>query len=143
MEMMAPVGPVYQAGTLSGNPLVMTAGIETIKILSQPEVYSQLEAKSSSLEDGIALAASKAGINIHISRVASLLTVFFTSQPVVNYESATRTDTARFGRFFQQLLTDGIFWPPSQFEAAFVSLAHSDDDIQAAIRVIAKALNAV
>ena len=141
MVMMAPVGPVYQAGTLSGNPLVMTAGIETIKILSQPGVYSQLEAKSSRLEDGIALAASEAGLNIHISRVASLLTVFFTSQPVVNYESATRTDTARFGRFFQQLLTDGIFWPPSQFEAAFVSLAHSDDDIQATINAIDKALS--
>ncbi len=141
MTMMAPVGPVYQAGTLSGNPLVMTAGIETIKILSQPEVYSQLETKSSSLEKGIALAASEAGINIHISRVASLLTVFFTSKPVVNYESATQADTALFGRFFQQLLADGIFWPPSQFEAAFVSLAHSDDDIQATIRAIDKALS--
>ncbi len=141
MVMMAPVGPVYQAGTLSGNPLVMTAGIETIKILSQPGVYSQLEAKSSRLEDGIALAASEAGVTLHISRVASLLTVFFTGKPVVNYESATQADTARFGRFFQQLLTGGIFWPPSQFEAAFVSLAHSDDDIQATINAIDKALS--
>jgi glutamate-1-semialdehyde 2,1-aminomutase len=140
MEMMAPVGPVYQAGTLSGNPLVMTAGIETIKVLSQPGIYSQLETKSSSLEEGIAIAASEAGISLRVSRVASLLTAFFGSEPVVDYESATQSDTTLFGRFFQQLLSEGIYWPPSQFEAAFVSIAHTDEDIQAAIGAISKAL---
>lgn len=139
MEMMAPVGPVYQAGTLSGNPLVMTAGIETIKALSQTGIYHQLEAKSSSLEEGITRATSGAGIGLHISRVASLITVFFTSDTVVDYESARRADTALFGRFFQQLLSEGIYWPPSQFEAVFVSLAHSDDDIQTTVRVVDKA----
>ncbi len=143
MEMMAPVGPVYQAGTLSGNPLAMTAGIETLKVLSQPGVYSQLEAKASTLEEGITTAASEANIALHISRVASLLTAFFTSKPVVDYESARRTDTTLFGRFFQQLLSDGLYWPPSQFEAAFVSLAHSDEDIQTTIRVIDKALSSL
>ena len=141
MEMMAPVGPVYQAGTLSGNPLVMTAGIETIKVLRQPGVYSQLEARSSGLEDGIAIAASEAGISLHISRVASLLTVFFGSEAVVDYESATQADTTLFGRFFQQLLSEGIYWPPSQFEAAFVSIVHTDEDIQTAIGVISKVLS--
>jgi len=143
MEMMAPMGMVYQAGTLSGNPLVMTAGMETIRVLSQPGIYSQLEAKSSHLEEGIAIAASEADISLRISRVASLLTAFFTSKLVVDYDSATRADTTLFGRFFQQLLSEGIYWPPSQFEAAFVSLAHSDEDIQLTIRAIDKALSSL
>jgi glutamate-1-semialdehyde 2,1-aminomutase len=143
MEMMAPRGPVYQAGTLSGNPLVMTAGIETLKILSQPGIYSDLEAKSSSLGKGIAAAAAGADISLHISRVASLRTDFFTNKPVVDYESATQADTTLFGKFFQQLLAEGIYWPPSQFEAAFVSLSHSNEDIQLTIKAIDKALNSL
>ena len=141
MEMMAPVGPVYQAGTLSGNPLAMTAGIETIKILRQPGVYEQLEKRALTLTKGITEAMSGAGIGLHIARVASLLTVFFTSQPVVDYESAKQADTTLFGKFFHQLLSAGIYWPPSQFEAAFVSLAHNDEDIQTTIRAIDKALS--
>ncbi len=143
MAMMAPVGPVYQAGTLAGNPLAMTAGIETIKALNQPGVYDQLATKASTLEEGIARAASEAGISLRISRVASLLTVFFTPDAVVDYESAKRADTALFGKFFQQLLSAGIYWPPSQFEAAFVSLAHSDEDIQLTIGAIAKSFSGV
>lgn len=141
MEMMAPVGAVYQAGTLSGNPLVMTAGIETLKILSQPGAYEQLEVKSSNLEKGIVKVAAETNVTLHISCVASLLTAFFTSKPVVDYETATQADTRLFSRFFQQLLSQGIYWPPSQFEAAFVSLAHSDEDIQTTIRAINKALS--
>lgn len=140
MEMMAPVGPVYQAGTLSGNPLVMTAGIETLKILSQPGAYERLEAMASSLEKGITTAASETDTALLISRIGSLLTAFFTTEPVIDYQSATRADTALFGRFFQQLLAKGIYWPPSQFEAAFVSLAHNDEDIQATINAISSAL---
>ncbi len=143
MEMMAPVGPVYQAGTLSGNPLVMTAGIETIKALGQPGVYHQLEARSSSLGGGLIKAASEAGIGLRISRVASLLTIFFTVKPVVDYESAKQANTRLFGRFFHQLLAEGIYWPPSQFEAAFVSLAHSDEDIQTTIKAVGKALSSL
>ena len=143
MNMMAPVGPVYQAGTLSGNPLVMTAGIETLNILSQPGVYSQLEAMSSSLEEGITTAVAEAGIELFVTRVASLLTVFFSNSPVVDFESAKQADTTLFGQFFHKLLAEGVYWPPSQFEAAFVSLAHSNDDIQATIRVIKKALKSL
>lgn len=140
MEMMAPVGPVYQAGTLSGNPLVMTAGIETIRVLGQPGVYQQLENKSSRLADGITKAASEAGIRLYLAHIASLLTVFFTGAEVVDYDSAKRSDTELFGRFFRKLLAAGIYWPPSQFEAAFISLAHSDDDIEITIKRIGDAL---
>jgi glutamate-1-semialdehyde 2,1-aminomutase len=143
MEMIAPVGPVYQAGTLSGNPLAMTAGIETLKLLSRPGVYDQLESKAVSLEKGIATGATKAGINMYISRVASLLAVFFSGDPVVDYETAKKADTALFNKFFHSLLAEGIYWPPSQFEAVFISVAHSDEDIQFTIRVIDKALNSI
>jgi len=141
MRMVSPVGPVYQAGTLSGNPLAMTAGIETLKILQQPGAYKQLEMKSASLEEGITRATSRAGIECYISRIASLLTVFFSNTAVIDYESATQADTASFGRFFQQLLSEGIYWPPSQFEAAFVSLSHSDEDIRRTSEIVEKVLN--
>lgn len=143
MEMIAPVGAVYQAGTLSGNPLAMTAGIETINVLSQPGVYSQLENKASNLEKGIARAAAKSGISLHISRIASLLTIFFTTNAVIDYESAKQANTKLFGKFFNRLLVEGIYWPPSQFEAAFVSLAHSGEDIQFTVRVVEKALDSL
>ncbi len=141
MEMVAPIGPVYQAGTLSGNPLAMTAGIETLKALKVPGVYERLEETSSRLEEGIAAAASSLNRKMNISRVASLLTIFFTDNPVLDYESVSKADTALFRRFFQHLLTQGIYWPPSQFEAAFISLAHSDEDIQHTIEVMDKALS--
>ena len=141
MKMMAPLGPVYQAGTLSGNPLAMTAGIETLKILSQPGIYDELEAKSSKLEKEIVQAASNAAIGWRVSRVASLLTIFFTNSSVVDYESAQQADTTLFSRFFQGLLSAGIYWPPSQFEAAFVSQAHTNEDIAATIELIKKALS--
>lgn len=140
MQMMAPEGPVYQAGTLSGNPLAMTAGIETLKVLRQGDVYAELERKAARLEQGMANAVSKAGAPVCISRVGSLLTAFFTAGPVVDYESAKSADTERFGEFFRNLLERGVYWPPSQFEAAFVSLAHSDDDIETTIEAMNQAL---
>jgi glutamate-1-semialdehyde 2,1-aminomutase len=143
MELVAPLGPVYQAGTLSGNPLVMTAGIETLKVLGQPGVYEELEAKSASLAAGLARVAAEAGITLHISRVASFLTVFFTAKPVVDYESAKEADTNLFRSFFHRLLAEGIYWPASQFEAAFISLAHKEEDIQATITAVAKALSSL
>ncbi|OGO32929.1 MAG: glutamate-1-semialdehyde-2,1-aminomutase [Chloroflexi bacterium RBG_16_56_11] len=143
MEMVAPVGPVYQAGTLSGNPITMTAGIETLKLLHQPGFYEQLENKAASLEKGIAIAAARAGVNVYISRVASLLTVFLTGDRVIDYESAKRASTAAFSRFFHSLLAEGIYWPPSQFEAAFVSFVHSEEDVQLTIGAIEKALNSL
>ena len=141
MGMMAPTGPVYQAGTLSGNPLAMTAGIETLKILSQPGVYEQLEKTASRLEQGITEATSSINSGINISRVASLLTVFFTHEPVLDYESACRANTELFSKFFQQLLSERIYWPPSQFEAAFISLAHRDEEIKDTVRIIEKVLS--
>ncbi|MBI4304102.1 MAG: glutamate-1-semialdehyde 2,1-aminomutase [Chloroflexi bacterium] len=141
MQLIAPSGPVYQAGTLSGNPLVMTAGIETLRVLSQPGTYEQLEAGSSLLEKGIAKAASNTGISLYLARVASLLTAFFTTNPVIDYETAKQCDTSLFARFFQHLLAEGVYWPPSQFEAAFISLAHSEKDIQTTVNVIGKAFS--
>ncbi len=143
MQMVAPLGPVYQAGTLSGNPLAMTAGIETLKILSQPQVYKQLEESASILEKGIADAAAKAGIVIQLQRVGSALTVFFSKVQVLNYEVAKHADTKLYSRFSQQMLAGGIYWPPSQFEAAFVSLAHTDEDIKTTLRVVTKAIESI
>jgi glutamate-1-semialdehyde 2,1-aminomutase len=136
MKMMAPIGPVYQAGTLSGNPLAMTAGIETITLLGRPDVYPQLEKKSSALQDGILKSAADNGISLQVARVSSLLTVFFNGHEVVDYESARQSDTSRFAEFFRGLLDRGIYWPPSQFEAAFISLAHSDKDIRSILNAI-------
>jgi glutamate-1-semialdehyde 2,1-aminomutase len=139
MKMVAPEGSVYQAGTLSGNPLAMTAGIETLRVLKDPQVYLQLEERTAALQDGIAAAACRARIPLSIPRAGSLLTVFFTGCEVVDYASARNCDTALFARFFNSLLNNGIYWPPSQFEVAFVSLAHSLQDIQSTIRVMGRA----
>ncbi|MFC1942516.1 glutamate-1-semialdehyde 2,1-aminomutase [Chloroflexota bacterium] len=143
MEMMAPVGPVYQSGTLSGNPLAMTAGIETLKVLNQAGNYDGLEKSAAIMEEGIAKAASSLNFKVNISRFASLLTVFFTDAPVIDYESASRAETTLFKGFFQELLAQGIYWPPSQFEAAFISLAHTDKDIQDTIRAVEKAFKSL
>ena len=141
MEMVAPLGPVYQAGTLSGNPLAMTAGIEVLKALSQQDVYRRLEDRASALEAGIAASVAKRGTVARVSRFGSLLTIFFTRERVTDYESARRADTALFGKFFHRMLAGAIYWPPSQFEAAFISAAHSDEDIRATIDVVDKALS--
>jgi glutamate-1-semialdehyde 2,1-aminomutase len=140
MRLIAPAGPVYQAGTLSGNPLAITAGIETLRVLQNGNVYADLEQKACRLEKGIAAAAAISGVPIRISRIGSLLTAFFTAEPVVDYESAKLADAKLFGEFFQRFLDQGIYWPASQFEAAFVSLSHSDKDIEATIAAMGKAL---
>jgi glutamate-1-semialdehyde 2,1-aminomutase len=145
MEMVAPVGPVYQAGTLSGNPLAMTAGIEMLGVLNQQGIYAQLEDLASALEKGIVSAAARSGVPLYVSRVGSILTAFFINgkTPVTDYKSAKLADTSLFARFFQGLLAEGIYWPPSQFEAAFVSTAHSAEDIQVAVKSIDKALRSL
>jgi len=134
MQMVAPSGKVYQAGTLSGNPLAMTAGIATLEILDNPSVYRQLEENGVLLQDGLASAACDAGWPLSIAREGSLLTVFFSSERITDYASARRCDTSVFARFFRRMLEEGIYWPPSQFEAAFLSLAHSRRDIDATLR---------
>jgi glutamate-1-semialdehyde 2,1-aminomutase len=123
MSCVAPVGPVYQAGTLSGNPLAVSAGLAMLRhIKAHPEIYTQLESRAARL-------TGSAPSGVTVNRVGSMFTFFFTDQPVTDYESAKRSDTARFGRFFRLMLERGIYLAPSQFEAAFLSAAHSDADI--------------
>jgi glutamate-1-semialdehyde 2,1-aminomutase len=138
MQLVAPEGRVYQAGTLSGNPLAMTAGLATLRILDNPDIYTHLEERSAALQEGIAQEACKRGLPLSIARAGSLLTVFFSGSAPMDYKSAAKCDTALFSRFFRGLLGRGIYWPPSQFEAAFVSLAHSENDISKTISTIGK-----
>ena len=143
MEMVAPLGPVYQAGTLAGNPLAMTAGIETLSILKESKVYGELERKSSHLAKGITEAASEARVDIQLPRVGSMFTIFFTKETVTDYETATKADTNLYARFFHRMLSQGVYLPPSQFEAAFVSSAHTDKDIQATVEAAEKAFHSL
>jgi len=139
MQMVAPLGSVYQAGTLAGNPLAMTAGTETITVLKESGTYEELEKKASFLETGIIEAASKTGVDIQMSRIGSMLTIFFTKTRVTDYEAAVKADTKLYARFFHEMLSQGVYLPPSQFEAAFVSSAHSHKDIQFTINAAGKA----
>ncbi len=129
MSLIAPEGPVYQAGTLAGNPLSMTAGIETLKALKEPGFYDALEAKADTLASGIAQAAGQAGVPISQNRMGSMLTTFFTDQPVTNYAAVKTSDTRRYAAFFHAMLKRGVYFAPSQFEAAFVSQAHTREDL--------------
>lgn len=129
MEMVAPVGPMYQAGTLSGNPLAMTAGIETLKVLREAGVWDGLEATGAQLMAGLSGAAEAAGITVSHSRVGTMFGMFFADGPVTDWPSASKADTKRFGRYFQGMLEAGVYVAPSQFEAGFVSTAHGDAEI--------------
>jgi len=129
MQKLAPLGPVYQAGTLSGNPLAMAAGLKAMEILGRPGTYDRLELLGKRLGDGLLAAATAAGVPAVMNRVGSMLTLFFTKGPVTNYETAKLADTQRFGAFFRKMRDRGVFLPPSQFEAMFVSLAHTDEDV--------------
>jgi glutamate-1-semialdehyde 2,1-aminomutase len=134
MEQVAPLGPVYQAGTLSGNPLAMAAGIATVSLLREPGVYDRLEALAGALASGLADAAERAGVAYQANRVGSMLTGFFTETPPTDYRSAKRADTLRYARFFHAMLANGVYLAPSQFEAGFVSLAHTEVDIELTAR---------
>ncbi len=130
MSLVAPSGPVYQAGTLSGNPLAMTAGLETLRILAgNPGLYDLLEEKSRALEEGIAGTIRSLGLPLTQNRAGSMSTLFFTGETVTDYAGALRSDTKRFGVYFREMLRRGIYLAPSQFEAGFVSAAHTDEDI--------------
>jgi glutamate-1-semialdehyde 2,1-aminomutase len=133
MDQVSPVGPVYQAGTLSGNPLAMAAGLETLRVLRDEPPYERLEHLSARLAEGLDRAATDAGIPHIVQRVGSMLTLFFHDGPVHDYDDARRSDTALFGRFFWEMLARGVYLPCSQFEAAFVSAAHTEDDIDGTI----------
>jgi glutamate-1-semialdehyde 2,1-aminomutase len=142
MELVSPAGPVYQAGTLSGNPLAMTAGLWCLKNLS-PKMYRSMAALGTRLAAGLAGAARDAGIALQVNAVGSLLTPFFTDRPVRDFASATSADTDRYGRFFRGMLARGINPPPSQFEAWFLSAAHTERDIDATIRAARLAMRGI
>lgn len=133
MKKVAPEGPVYQAGTLSGNPLAMAAGIATLKCLQQPEFYETLEARSAMLEAGLREAVDKAGVPAVTNRVGSMLGLFFTDKRVSNFAEAQTSNLTMFAKYFKGMLERGIYLAPSQYEALFVSSAHSEEDIQATI----------
>jgi glutamate-1-semialdehyde 2,1-aminomutase len=143
MNHIAPAGPVYQAGTLSGNPLSMTAGLITLRRLRDKSIYDRLEAASSKLCEGLASAAREAGVTTVTNRVGSMWTSFFTSEPVVDWDSANKCDRERYGKFFHAMLDEGVYLAPSQFEAAFVSLAHDDKIIEQTIDAARKALRVI
>jgi glutamate-1-semialdehyde 2,1-aminomutase len=124
MELVAPAGPVYQAGTLSGNPLAMAAGIATLEALGRSGVWDGIARTAEALERRLAAAAAAARVPVRINRVGTMLTVFFSDRPVTDWATAKASDTTRFARFFRALLADGVYWVPSQFEAAFLSAAH-------------------
>jgi glutamate-1-semialdehyde 2,1-aminomutase len=134
MEHIAPSGPVYQAGTLSGNPLAMAAGAVTLDLLQRAGTYKRLETLSARLHAGFLAARDEADVKVTINRVGSMITLFFTPGPVFDYASAKTSDTGLFARFFHGLLARGIYFPPAQYEAAFVSLAHTEGDIEVTIR---------
>ena len=145
MDVVAPVGPVYQAGTLSGNPLAVAAGLAQLTMLEEvretlyPKMHHQMHYLAQSAKD----TARKLGIPHRINRVGSMMTLFFTDAKVVDFQSAKTADTARYGRFFRELLTRGIYFAPSQFESAFTSAAHTDQQIEETARAVSEALHAV
>jgi len=142
MSLVAPLGPMYQAGTLSGNPLAMAAGIAQVKHLREKknEIYPRLESLTAKLVEGVAARAKEAGVTLCFNRVGSMFTWFFSEGPVTDWDSASKSDIAAFGRFFRNMLNAGIYLPPSQFEAAFLSAAHSEEDVQKTIAAAGKAL---
>lgn len=143
MSMVSPEGPVYQAGTLSGNPLAMTAGIETIKELSKKGSYRQLENRSALLEKGLVDAARRAGVKTRFYRAGSMFCTYFTDTEVVDYATAKTSDTGKFSKFFAEMLQRGINLAPSQFEAGFLSLAHTDKDIETTVKAAYEALKKI
>jgi glutamate-1-semialdehyde 2,1-aminomutase len=142
MDLVAPAGPVYQAGTLSGNPLAVAAGLATLRRLKKENPYARLETLGARLERGLMDAASKSDVAARVNRVGSMFTLFFTNKDVLDFEGAKMCDTQRFNRFFHAMLDSGVYWPPSQFEAAFISAAHTEDDIDRTIAAAAKAFSA-
>jgi glutamate-1-semialdehyde 2,1-aminomutase len=143
MDKIAPDGPVYQAGTLSGNPLAVAAGMKMIELLKRENPYPRLAENAADLAAATRSAAEKAGVPMVVNQIGSLLTAFFTNQPVTDFDSACTSDTAQFGRYHREMLDRGIYLAPSQFEAAFVCAAHTDADLQRTKEAAAAALLAV
>lgn len=138
MNLLSPSGGVYQAGTLSGNPLAMSAGIATLKLLQTDGFYKTLEEKSAFVADGIAKAAKEAGVPLHSTRVGSMFCAFFSNAPVISWKSAANCDTKAFATFFRSMIEEGVYLAPSQFETAFVSISHSDLDMEKTVAAARK-----
>jgi glutamate-1-semialdehyde 2,1-aminomutase len=145
MDMLAPLGPVYQAGTLSGNPLAMAAGIATLSYLQEHagEVYPRIEATAKAVFEGVAEEAARVGVALTLNRVGSMGTWFFQDGPVRDYDDAAKSDTAAFGRFHRAMLERGVWLPPSQFEAAFVGMTHGDGEVRKTIEAAREAFGAL
>ncbi len=143
MSLIAPEGPVYQAGTLSGNPIAMTAGIETIKILLQEGVYDRLEQTAQALQEGLIDASRKAGASTRFYRAGTMFCQYFCDREVFDYSTALSCDTERFGRFFRLMLDEGVYLAPSQFEAGFISLAHTERDIEDTVKAAYKSIKSL
>jgi glutamate-1-semialdehyde 2,1-aminomutase len=144
MDRIAPQGPVYQAGTLSGNPLTVAAGIAVLEELSRrPQLYDEMEIRAKRLTEGILAIASRLGLPVCLNRVGSMWTLFFTQGPVVDYDTAAASDRGRYARYYQRMLERGVLLPPSQFEAAFLSAAHTDPNIDATLEVVEGALGII
>lgn len=139
MELIAPAGPVYQAGTLSGNPLAMTAGLVTLEALQAPGAWEQMEAAARRLSQGVAQAAAERGVPVQSNRVGTMFSTFFTASPVQNWPDAKTSDTERFGRYFAGMLENGVYLAPSQFEAGFISTVHTQEVIDCTIEAARKA----
>ena len=143
MRPIAPAGPVYQAGTLSGNPLAMTAGLVTLRRLRDPSVYERLEQAGARLCEGMTEAARSAGVKTVTNRIGSMWTTFFTEEPVVDWTSAVKSNREMYGRFFHAMLEQGIYLAPSQFEAGFIGLAHTHELLDHTIAAAHKAFQVV
>jgi glutamate-1-semialdehyde 2,1-aminomutase len=143
MESVAPVGAVYQAGTLSGNPLAMTAGCETVKQLKEPGVYDRLETLGARLGDGLRAATQEAGLDASLTRVGSMMCTFFTDQKVTSYDSASSSDANIYGKYFWNMLDRGVYLAPSRLETGFVSLAHTEEDIDRTIELARESLKSI
>jgi len=143
MERMAPSGDIYQAGTLSGNPLAMAAGLATLKILKNREIYNNLEEKGRALFSGLEIAARSAGQDITVNRIGSMGTIFFTKDPVKDYESAKKSDTIKYAKFYRAMLQNGIYLAPSAFETAFVSIAHDKEGIQKTVECAVEGMKVI
>ena len=143
MRNIAPAGSIYQAGTLSGNPLAMTAGLLTLRRLRNKNIYAQLEDRTAQLCDGLSAVAEAAGIKTTTNRVGSMWTTFFSGGPIVDWATANRSDRELFGRFFHGMLDSGVYLAPSQFEAGFVSIAHTEEVIEQTIAAARKAFQAL
>ena len=140
MERVAPLGPMYQAGTLSGNPIAVAAGIATLQALQRAGAYDTLERLAATLEEGLAGAAAERERSVTINRVGSLMTIFFNPGPVEGWDDVARSDTQAYAAFFHRMLEQGVYLAPSAFEAWFVSLAHSEDDVEQTVQAARQAL---